>query len=48
MDKQPDYVVEIIKELLMVGEPVVPIMTSEADESILNILEDEDEPLKSG
>ena len=46
MDKQREYVVEIVKELLRVGEPVIPT-TAQADESILNILEDEDEPVES-
>ena len=45
MDKQGEYVTKIIKELLAVGEL---ILTSQANESILNILEDDEETAESG
>ena len=43
--QQRDYVEKIAQELLMVRKLIVPTIT-QADESILNILEDEDDPAK--
>ena len=43
IDKQRDYVPKIVKELLTVAKPVVPTTTSQVDESILNILMNDEE-----
>ena len=44
--KQRDYVDKIAQELLTVGEPS-PAVPIQAEENILNILEDDEEPAES-
>ena len=50
MEKKKEYIAEIAKELEIVGEPFVPTTISQAKgtDSILHILEDNEEPEASG